>query len=64
MMYRHTYNCLLENKRNVSIFKYELHTQWPSGSDKRNIQELKKRVRINMIGITVKNVYHLRTKLL
>jgi hypothetical protein len=32
--YKHTYNCLLENKRNVSIMRYDLHSDWPSGKDK------------------------------
>ena len=62
--YRHTYKCLLENRRHVSVFKYDLHSDWPRGKDKRNIRELKKRISISMIGITLKNAYHLRTKLL
>ena len=60
--YKHTYKCLLENRRNVSIIKYVLHTDWSSGKDKRNIHELKKRIKINMMGITLKNAYHLHTK--
>ena len=53
---------MLENRRNVSIIKYVLHTDWSSGKDKRNIHELKKRIKINMMGITLKNAYHLHTK--
>ena len=60
--YKHTYNCLLENKRNVSVMRYVLHSDWPSGKDKRNISEVKKRLSIAMTGIKVKNAYHLRSK--
>ena len=59
--YKHTYNCILENKRNVSLFRYNLHSDWPSGKDKCNIAELKKRLSIAMIGIKVKNVHHIRS---
>ncbi len=60
--YKHTYNCLLENKRAVSTFKYDMHSDWPRGKDKRNITEVKKRLSIAMTGIKVKNAYHIRTK--
>lgn len=60
--YKHTYNCLLENKEAVSVHRYELHSEWPKGKDKRNVTELKKRLSMAMIGIKVKNAYHLRSK--
>jgi len=60
--YKHTYNCLLENRRAVSIFQYDMHSDWPSGKDKRNISEVKRRLSIAMTGIKVKNAYHLRSK--
>lgn len=60
--YKHTYNCLLENKRAVSVFQYDMHSDWAGGKDKRNITEVKKRLSIAMTGIKVKNVYHLRGK--
>ena len=62
--YKHTYNCLLENKRNVSIMRYVLHSDWPRGKDKRNIAELKKRLGFSMIGIKLKNAYHIRSKMI
>lgn len=60
--YKHTYNCLLENHRCVSVFKYDMHSDWPRGKDKRNMTEVKKRLSIAMTGIKVKNAYHIRTK--
>jgi len=62
--YRHTYNCLLENKECVSVHRYVLHSDWPRGKDKRNIAELKKRLSLAMIGIKIKNAYHIRSKII
>ena len=44
--------------------RYVLHSDWPSGKDKRNIAELKKRIGFAMIGIKLKNAYHIRSKMI
>ena len=62
--YKHTYNCLIQNSRGISLFRYELHSDWPGGKNKRNIAELKKRISIAMIGFKVKNAYHIRSKMI
>ena len=48
-------------KQKKRFFGYNLHSDWPSGKDKRNIAELKKRLSIAMIGIKVKNVHHIQS---
>ena len=62
--YRHTYNCIIENSRHTSVFRYDLHSDWPGGKNKKNITELKKRIRIAMIGFKVKNAYHIKSKMI
>ena len=62
--YRHTYNCIIENSRHTSVFRYDLHSDWPSGKNKKNITELKKRISIAMIGFKVKNAYHIKSKMI
>ena len=43
--YKHTYRCILENKRHRSSILYDMHCDYANPRDKKNIKELRKRLR-------------------
>jgi len=61
--YKHTYRCILENKRHRSSILYDMHCDHANPRDKKNIKELRKRLSWFMEGCSLEHIHVTKSKL-